>query len=40
MLTKATWILASIFLMNCVLMAYLASSSIKEAETVMEKPVE
>jgi preprotein translocase subunit SecG len=40
MLTKATWVLASIFLINCVLMAYLASSDIKKAATVVEKPVE
>ncbi len=36
-LTKTTWILASIFLANCVLMAYMASSSIKNANTVVEK---
>ncbi|MDR2075116.1 MAG: preprotein translocase subunit SecG [Holosporales bacterium] len=40
MLTKVTWFLASIFLIDCVLMAYLASSDIKKEETVVEKPVE
>jgi preprotein translocase subunit SecG len=40
MLTKTTWVLASIFLINCVLMAYLASSNIKKESTIVEKPVE
>lgn len=35
-LVKATWILATIFLINCVLMAYLASSNIKESQTIVD----
>lgn len=34
-LTKATWVLAAIFLSNCVLMAYLASSNIKESQSIV-----
>lgn len=39
MLTKATWALATIFLANCVLMAYLSSSHLKETQTIVT-PVE
>jgi preprotein translocase subunit SecG len=35
-LVKATWVLSSIFLINCVVMATIASSNIKEAQTVIE----
>jgi preprotein translocase subunit SecG len=35
-LVKATWVLASIFLINCVVMATIASKDIKEAQTVIE----
>ncbi len=35
MLTKATWALATIFLTNCVLMAYLASSHLKDTQTLI-----
>ena len=34
-LTKATWVLASIFLVNCVLMATIASSQMKNAGTIV-----
>ena len=36
-LTKVTWVLASLFLANCVLMASLASSKIKNEQTLIEK---
>lgn len=35
MLTKATWILATVFLANCVLMAYLASSNIEKSQSIV-----
>ncbi|MDR3031008.1 MAG: preprotein translocase subunit SecG [Holosporales bacterium] len=35
-LTKTTWVLASIFLINCVLMAAIESAKIKEVQTVIE----
>jgi preprotein translocase subunit SecG len=35
-LTKATWILASIFIINCVVMAMIASSNIKNSGTLIE----
>ena len=35
-LTKITWVLASLFLANCVLMASLASSKIKNEQTLIE----
>lgn len=35
-LTKATWILASIFLVNCILMATIASSHMKSAESIID----
>lgn len=35
-LTKTTWILASIFLVNCVLMATLEASKVKGASTIIE----
>lgn len=37
MLTKATWILASLFLLNCIAMAAIDSSNIKNAQTIIEK---
>ena len=37
MLTKATWVLASIFLLNCIAMAAIDSSSIRNAQTIIEK---
>jgi preprotein translocase subunit SecG len=37
LLTKATWTLSSIFLVNCVIMAAVASRDIKEAQTIIEK---
>ena len=36
-LTKATWILSSIFLVNCVIMATIASSNLKNSQTLFEK---
>ncbi|NCA79562.1 MAG: preprotein translocase subunit SecG [Sphingobacteriia bacterium] len=39
-LTKITWILATIFLANCVLMASLDSSKIRNAQTLVEKKSE
>jgi preprotein translocase subunit SecG len=36
LLTKVTWALASVFLANCVLMATIASSDIKKAQTIIE----
>jgi preprotein translocase subunit SecG len=36
-LTKTTWVLASIFLVNCVVMAQLASSDIKTSETLLDQ---
>lgn len=34
-LTKSTWILAAIFLCNCVLMAHISSKEIKEANSIV-----
>lgn len=34
-LTKATWVLASIFLVNCVIMATIDSSHMRNAETII-----
>lgn len=36
-LTKATWILASIFLLNCIAMAAIDSSHLKTAQSIIEK---
>ena len=36
MLTKATWILASVFLVNCILMATIDSSKIRNAQTIID----
>ncbi len=36
-LTKTTWVLASIFLVNCILMATINSSSIKNSQSIIEK---
>ncbi|MDR2598522.1 MAG: preprotein translocase subunit SecG [Holosporales bacterium] len=36
MLTKATWVLASLFLANCVLMAVLASRDIENSQTILK----
>lgn len=35
-LTKATWILSSIFLVNCVIMATIASSNLKNSQTLFD----
>lgn len=35
-LTKATWVLASVFLVNCVVMATIDSSNIKNSQTIIE----
>ncbi len=35
-LTKATWVLSSIFLVNCVVMATIDSSNIKNAQTIID----
>ena len=37
MLTKTTWVLASVFLINCVAMAAIDSSHIKNAQTIIDK---
>lgn len=37
MLTKTTWILASIFLANCIAMATIDSSKIKASQTIIDK---
>ena len=37
MLTKATWVLASIFLLNCIAMAAIDSSKIRNAQTIIDK---
>ena len=36
-LTKTTWVLASIFLLNCIAMATIDSSHIKNAQSIIEK---
>jgi preprotein translocase subunit SecG len=36
MLTKATWILASLFLVNCVIMAVIASRDIENTHTILK----
>ena len=36
-LTKATWVLASIFLINCIAMATIDSSKIKNSQSIIEK---
>ncbi|MDR0695381.1 MAG: preprotein translocase subunit SecG [Holosporales bacterium] len=38
-LTKATWTLATVFLVNCVVMAMLASSNLKSTQTLLDHPV-
>lgn len=35
MLVKATWVLATLFLGNCILMAYLESNTIKEINSLL-----
>ena len=35
LLTKATWFFAAVFLVNCVLMAHISSSNIREAQSVV-----
>ena len=37
MLTKATWVLASMFLLNCIAMAAIDSSRQQNAETIIDK---
>ena len=37
MLTKATWVLASIFLLNCIAMAAIDSSRVQSAQTIIDK---
>ena len=39
-LTKVTWVLSSIFLINCIVMATIASSNLREAQTLIDNPVE
>ncbi len=34
-LTKSTWVLATIFLCNCILMAHISSKEIKEANSIV-----
>ncbi|MDR1488855.1 MAG: preprotein translocase subunit SecG [Holosporales bacterium] len=36
MITKTTWVLGFIFLSNCVFMAYLASSNVKESQNIVD----
>ncbi|MDR1233807.1 MAG: preprotein translocase subunit SecG [Holosporales bacterium] len=36
LLTKATWILSTIFLLNCILMATIASYEIKDTQSIIE----
>ncbi|MDR1034383.1 MAG: preprotein translocase subunit SecG [Holosporales bacterium] len=36
MLTKATWILAFIFLINCIVMAFIASHEIENSQTILK----
>ncbi|MDR1289542.1 MAG: preprotein translocase subunit SecG [Holosporales bacterium] len=40
MLTKVTWVLASMFLANCVLMAYIASHDIENSQTLLGKRIQ
>ena len=35
MLTKTTWVLAAIFLLNCILMAHIAAVNIKNTNTII-----
>ena len=35
-LTKSTWILATIFLANCILMAYLAGNNVQTSDTIVD----
>ena len=35
MLTKATWALATIFLLNCILMAHISASRVKSSSTII-----
>ena len=37
MLTKTTWVLASLFLVNCIAMAAIDSSKIKASQTIIDK---
>ncbi|MDR1391164.1 MAG: preprotein translocase subunit SecG [Holosporales bacterium] len=37
MLTKATWVLASIFLLNCILMSAIESSDLKTEQTIIDE---
>lgn len=37
MLTKTTWVLASVFLINCIAMAAIDSSHIKNSQTIIDK---
>lgn len=39
-LTKTTWVLASIFLVNCILMATLNSHKLKDSQTITDKLAE
>ena len=35
MLTKTTWVLASVFLLNCILMAHIAAVNVKNATSII-----